>query len=178
MDSPDDTVDSGSCTPATAVFFDLGDTLVVQRAEDDLFELTEPASQLLDAIGDLPIGIITNVPARWEREDLAALLADPTLLDRFDLVLLSSQASAGPKPDPGIYEEAAELLGVPTTESIFVTEELDGIADAEPPTSGARAAGMVGIWVSAEAANPLANHTVAPEELPAITRWLSCLEAE
>ena len=170
------------CPPMEALFFDLGDTLV-QKGEGDLYAAMPGAVELLDALAARPIslGVITNVPSDWARADLEALLEDPTLLDRFDVVLLSSEASAD-KPDPLIFTEAVALLpgGPPIERTAFVTEELAHIADAEPPTEGARAAGMVGVLLADGEADPLADHTVAADALTSIATagWLDCVEVE
>ena len=175
--------DTGApCTPVEALFFDLGETLVSEGA-DGLHAPVPGADELLDALEAraMPMGVITNVPASWDRDDLDALLVDPQMLDRFDVVLLSSEASA-PKPDPAIFVEAVALLSTPAdiARTAFVTEELGDLADAQPPTEGARAAGMLGVHVSAGAASALADHTVAPDELASLATagWLDCLEAE
>ena len=155
------------CTPLAAMFFDLGETLATEQ-EDGLFATIPEAAALLDALGDLPVGIITNVPDGYTRQDLEAMLVDPSLLDRFDVVLMSSEASR-PKPFKAIYQEAVALLPEETdiTQTAFVTEEIGDIAEADPATRGAVGAGMIGVLVS-EKADPLADYTVAPADLPSL----------
>lgn len=179
-DTPDDTIeDTDECLPLSALFFDLGSTLVYE-GDDGLHAASPEAIALLDALAgqDLELGVITNVPAGWERADLEALLADPTILDRFSVVLLSSQATE-PKPDPIIFTEAVALLKQPTdiARTAFVTEEADHLADSETPTQGAQAAGMIGVHLSAEGSS-LADYTVAPEAMASLAdaAWLECLE--
>ena len=41
------------------------------------------------------LGIITNVPAGWDIDDLRAILAEPEFLDEFEVVILSSEAGGG-----------------------------------------------------------------------------------
>lgn len=183
-DTADDSADSGPpCTPVEAVFFDLGETLVTQ-VDGGSFETIPAAAALLDALAaqDMPLGIITTVPPSYDLDDLRALLVDPTLLDRFEVVLISSMAEADPKPDPAIYAEAVGLLLAPPPigQTVFVTENLADIADAEPPIVGARAAGMVGVFVSDGGEERLADHVVPSDALPtlATAAWLACLEAE
>lgn len=165
------------CTPLAAMFFDLGETLATEQ-EDGLFATIPEAAALLDALGDLPVGIITNVPDGYTRQDLEAMLVDPSLLDRFDVVLMSSEASR-PKPFKAIYQEAVALLPEETdiTQTAFVTEEIGDIAEADPATRGAVGAGMIGVLVS-EKADPLADYTVAPADLPSLAtaEWVECLE--
>lgn len=170
------------CTPLQALFFDLGETLVTEQS-DGVFTVMPGVSALLDALDTreppLPRGVITNVPSSWDRADLEALLEEPELLDRFDLVLMSADASAA-KPDPVIFTEAVELL-VPEADiahTAFVTEELDHIADEEPATEGAHAAGMIGVHLSDDEASPLAELTLSPQDIEALALepWLDCLE--
>ncbi len=177
-------VEAPPCPAVEAVFFDLGGTLLVQ-GEDGLYEDVDgAAARLVDALQAraLPIGIITNVPRGWALEDLAAELVDPSLLDRFDVVLLSSEAEARPKPDPAIFAEALALLPdpPPIAQTLFVTEELDHLADEEEPTRGARAAGMVGVHLSDLDPSPLADRTVATADLSTMAAlpWVACLQAQ
>ena len=154
-----------------ALFFDLGDTLV-ENPGTGIFVLRTGAAETVATLNALPIplGIITNVPAGWDRSDLEAILQEPEFLDEFDVVILSSQAPA-PKPDPLIYTFAYNQLNPPTpiTEAAFVGETLGEIANSEvAPTEGARAVGMVGIHLSDAPPSALADHTVGTEDLPAI----------
>ncbi|HWT15591.1 MAG TPA: HAD family hydrolase [Patescibacteria group bacterium] len=153
------------------VFFDLGDTLV-QSGPGGLFVVKPGAQATVDRLqaNGTRIGVITNVPAGFTREQLNALLAEPAFLDEFELVLMSSQAPA-PKPNPAIYTHAHGLLAnpPPITETAFVGETLSEIANAQvAPTHGARATGMIGIHLSAIAPSPLADHTVPPDQLPTL----------
>ncbi len=109
-------------------------------------------------------------------------MATPNFLDEFEVVLLSSEASSPPKPDPAIYLEAHGLLTSPPPidRSAFVTETLAHIANAEDnPTLGSRAAGMMGIHLSSAAPSPLTEYTVHPDQLGDIVpivelRWVFC----
>ncbi len=171
------------CTPVAAVLFDLGGTLLVE-GNDGLFEDAYDVDNLLDALeaAAIPVGIVTNVPATWTIEEVNALLAEPTFLDRFDVVLLSSEAESRPKPSPDIFLEALALLPEPVAagQALFVTEELPDLADAEPPTRGARAAGLVGVHLSDATPDPLADRTVTTADFArmAAEPWVECLEAE
>ncbi len=157
--------------PIQAVFFDLGDTLV-EDVGGGLFGLRPGAADtvaLLQIMG-VELGIITNVPPGWTREDLEAILVEPEFLDEFSVLVLSSQAPA-PKPDPAIYTFAHSLLSmpVPITETAFVGENLDEIAnDADNPTEGCRAVGMVGIHLSDLPPSPLTDHTIPTDDLPQV----------
>jgi FMN phosphatase YigB (HAD superfamily) len=154
-----------------AVFFDLGETLVT-AAGGGMFTLKPGAQETVDALqaAGRELGIITNVPGGWTREDLEAILLQPEFLDEFDVLTLSSQAPA-PKPDPAIYlfAHAALPTPVPVGATAFVGESLPEIANAEvSPTLGARAAGMIGVHVSSAAPSPLADFTIPPGDLPQV----------
>jgi FMN phosphatase YigB (HAD superfamily) len=177
-----DNVCGSPCVPVRAIFFDLGDTLVVQ--DGDLFVERPGASETIAELKGLGmrVGIITNTPADFTVEDLENLLKDPSFLDEFEVLLLSSQATSPPKPDPAIFLEAHGLLSdaPPVAQVAFVTENLAEVADQElTPTQGARAAGMVGIHLSSDPASPLADYTITPDQLNMLvtlaeTEWLSC----
>jgi FMN phosphatase YigB (HAD superfamily) len=169
--------DAGPCEPPVgAVLFDFGETLATHQGE-----VYEPFPDTLDTIHalqelGLPLGILSNTDPGWTEQDLRDLLTVPELLDEFDLVLLSSQASSPPKPDPDIFVEAHSLLpGAPALERVaFVTEELDHLADKPAqPTEGARAAGMVGILL-AESGGPRADYVVSTLSEIATASWLRC----
>lgn len=172
--------DSGApCTAIAAVFFDLGETLVTQRS-DGLFEALPGAVEALSILDEsgVPTGIITNVEPDWTRADLEALLVDPSLLDAVDVLLLSSEASA-PKPDPAIFIEAVALLSpaLDIEQTAFVTESLRDLADASPPTEGAQAAGMFGVWLHEGTSDGRQDLQWSPAELAALPAALACLPA-
>ena len=155
------TASSAQCI--NAVFFDLGDTLV-EDPGTGLFVLRAGAGETIASLQGLgvPVGIITNVPAGWDRSDLEAILEEPEFLDEFDVLVLSSEAPA-PKPSPLIYSYAHEQLSAPApaiTETAFVGETLSEIADSEiNPTLGARA---VGWWEFTSPTPPLAPSPTSP----------------
>jgi len=178
-----DNVCGVACTPVAAIFFDLGGTLVEPVGGGLFAELPGAATLLTDLQAlSIPIGLITNTLPGSTEDDLRDILVNPDLLDEFDVVLLSSQATSLPKPDPGIFNEAYALLRSPPPieEVVFVTEELDHIANVEvAPTQGAKAAGMLGVHLSEGAPSPLTDYTFAPDDLNAIaqiaaTEWLPC----
>ena len=160
-----------SADPIQAVFFDLGDTLV-EDVGGGLFGLRPGAAETVSALQTLGVelGIITNVPAGWTREDLEAILVEPEFLDEFSVLVLSSQAPA-PKPDPAIYTFAHAQLAkpVPITETAFVGETLGEIADdVDNPTEGCRAVGMIGIHLSDLPPSPLTDYTIPTDDLPLV----------
>lgn len=152
-----------------AVFFDLGNTLI-EDPGNGIFVLRPGAAQTIADLQalDVRLGIITNVPAGWDIDDLRALLEEPEFLDEFEVVILSSEAPA-PKPNPAIYTFAHEALALPRpsiTSTAFVGETLLEIANAEEnPTLGARSVGMVGIHLSDGAPSPRADYTIPTDEL-------------
>ncbi len=157
--------------PIQAVFFDLGDTLV-EDVGGGMFGLRPGAAETVALLQDLGVelGIITNVPEGWTREDLEAILVEPEFLDEFSVLVLSSQAPAS-KPDPAIYTFAHSLLAVPVpiTETAFVGETLGEIANAiDNPTEGCRAVGMVGIHLSDQPPSPLTDYTIPTDDLPQV----------
>ena len=161
-----------------AVFFDLGDTLV-ESGPGGLYVVKPGAQQTIDELQAMgkQLGVITNVPAGWTRNDLNAVMAQPAFLDEFNVLVLSSQAPAS-KPNPLIYTHAHGLLPtpVPISQTAFVGELLSEIANSQNnPTSGARATGMIGIHLSSSAPSPLANYTIAPNALPAIVNLVENL---
>lgn len=152
-----------------AVFFDLGDTLV-EAGPGGLFYVRAGAQETVDALqaAAIQVGVITNVPAGWDREDLEALLDDPGFLDEFDVLVLSSQAPA-PKPNPLIYTFAHGQLPIPVPieASAFVGETIGEIGNhATAPTAGARAVGMVGIHLGDPGMPSLfTDFTIDPDDL-------------
>ena len=148
-----------------AIFFDLGNTLVDTTGGTPypLFPTAQATIDALQARG-LALGLITNVPAGWDRADLEALLLQPTFLDEFDILVLSSEAPA-PKPDPAIYTHAYDQLALPRpviAATAFVGETIGEIGNAvENPTLGSRAIGMTGVHLSNAPPNPIADVTIA-----------------
>lgn len=151
-----------------AIFFDLGNTLVDQTnpAPYPLFPTAQATIDALQARG-LTLGLITNVPAGWDRGDVEALLVQPEFLDEFDVLVLSSEAPAA-KPDPAIYTHAYDQLALPrpvVAATAFVGETIGEIGNAvENPTLGSRAIGMTGIHLSNAPPNPIADFTIAALE--------------
>jgi FMN phosphatase YigB (HAD superfamily) len=165
---------AGATQCLQAIFFDLGNTLIDQSGPSPypLFPTAQAAIDALQTAG-LEVGVITNVPAGWTRDDLEALLQQPAFLDEFDVLVLSSQ-TPGPvqKPNPAIYTYAHSQLPLPLPPigaTAFVGETLSEIANQQvAPTLGARAAGMIGIHLSNAAPSPLADYTMSPADLTAI----------
>jgi FMN phosphatase YigB (HAD superfamily) len=156
------------CKEVNTIFFDLGDTLIESNGMGQ-FILRADAQIIIDSLieQNIPIGIITNVPLSWTRQDLENILVDPSFLDNFDAVILSSQAPAD-KPDPAIFVFAHAQISnaAPITQTAFVTESLEHIANATiNPTIGARATGMIGIHLSDLIPSELTDYTIPTNDL-------------
>lgn len=82
------------------------------------------------------LGIVTNGAVATQTSKLQAL----GLLDLVDVVLISEQEGVR-KPDPCIFQRAAERLGVGIRECIFVGDH------PEYDIQGAQQAGMTGVWM-------------------------------
>lgn len=171
------------CTSIVALFFDLEGTLVEPDGTGMLMARAGAAQMLADLQAlPVPLGLVINRPRGFDQDDLAATLVEPELLDAFDVVLMSSQSLAPPKPDPAIFLEAHALLATPPgiERVAFITEDLPDIADLQVmPTQGARAAGMFGVHLSNGAPSPLADRTMPLDDLGAIVQiteeeWLAC----
>lgn len=177
-----DNVCGRPCVPVRVIFFDLGETLV--EPDGDLFVERPGINAMIAELKGLGmrVGVITNTPDGYTFQDLQDLLVNPGFLDEFEVVLLSSEAVAPPKPDAQIFAEAHALLGdpPPIEEVAYMSENLAEIADQElMPTQGARAAGMLGIHLSSAPPSPLADYTLAPDPPDALvtlaeTEWLAC----
>jgi len=85
---------------------------------------------------DVRLGVVTNGDARGQRAKLARL----GLLDAMDVVVTAEEVGCA-KPDPRIYRAACERAGVPVEDAVMVGDRLDVDAD------GARAAGLLGVWL-------------------------------
>jgi putative hydrolase of the HAD superfamily len=91
----------------------------------------------LDALAGLRLGVITNGDGEQQRAKITAIGLD----GRFEVVIASGDAGF-PKPDPRIFHMAADALGLPPGQCLFVGDNRDGDA------VGARAAGMHGVWLN------------------------------
>ena len=160
-----------NCKDIKGIFFDLGDTLI-ESVGGGQFQLRSGAQKMINdlLLIDKRLGIITNVPNDWSIEDLEAILENPSFLDDFEIVVLSTQAPA-PKPDPAIFNYSFSLLTNPPAieQMAFVTEDLDHIANLEiDPTEGARAVGMIGIHLSDGISSPFTDYTVSTDDFQTI----------
>lgn len=100
-------------------------------------QLLPGSLEILDYLSHLPLAIITNGPSDMQR----AAIAKVGLTGRFKTILASGDADiAVRKPNPRIFQIAAERLGVPIEACLMIGDNLE--ADVQ----GAIAAGMQGIY--------------------------------
>jgi HAD superfamily hydrolase (TIGR01509 family) len=110
------------------------ETTVTEEAFVDLYDETAEGVyrervELLDCFGDvreaacdvgIPVGLVSSSPPTWMNY----------VLDRFDLefdLVLSNDEVPGPgKPEPDIYEAAAERLGVDPADCVAVEDSRNG----------------------------------------------------
>ncbi|WP_254546612.1 HAD family hydrolase [Halomarina pelagica] len=89
--------------------------------------LTPGVPDLLDALRErgLAVGVVSSAPEAWIR----------TVVGRFDLdpldVVVSAEHLDGPgKPAPGIYERAADALGVAPDDCVVIEDSENGVRAA------------------------------------------------
>ncbi len=109
--------------------------LVGYREGWALFDDVLPTLDGLEARG-LRLGVITNADGALQRAKLEGV----GIAERLPTVVASSDVGT-PKPEPGIFAEAAALVGLPAERVLYVGDRLD--TDAR----GARDAGMLGVWI-------------------------------
>lgn len=125
----------GQLKEVEVVFFDLGGTLVVKRADGAERRLWAPgAKEILSALSatSLRLGILSNT-GDWDREklkkDVLPLDFDLGLFED-DLIVLSATAP-GKKPEPEIYEYAIGRAGVDASRTLYVGEDSTETGPAE-----------------------------------------------
>lgn len=108
------------------IFFDVRDTLglVFSRGQLTLFKpSTERLLEALKSVVDVPVGVITNLPANVTSADGRAMLEQAGVLKYLHPkgVVINHDVKLD-KPDPKIYARAAEQVGVPIERCLFVGE--------------------------------------------------------
>ncbi len=130
--------------PIRGVFFDVGNTLIVEEPGKHLWEMAvTPVSGALEVLTTIRshfrIGIISNTVGSGDKE-LTAVLERAGLLLLIDSLVTSRDFGVA-KPDPGIYVEGARRLGVPLPETCMVGDRLD------TDIVGALRVGIPAIWL-------------------------------
>ena len=117
----------------------------------------------LDAVGDRPLGVVTNGAPEMQSAKLEAL----GLTDAFDVVVYAGyDVPAKPSPEP--FEAALSALSVRPERAVHVGNSL------RSDVAGARAAGVETVWL-AEGSDPPERPTPEPDhaistlaELPSV----------
>jgi len=116
------------------------DTDRLMREFLDIYEaswrLFDDVLPVLDALGDRPLGVITNGADVQQRGKLERM----GIADRFEVILTSEVAGLG-KPDPRIFVQAAARLNAAPDRCVHVGD--DWMRDVE----GARGAGFRAVWL-------------------------------
>lgn len=141
----------GSAGPNTrtcdAVFFDLRDTLGEVDRPGHFVPYRPSTEKLLSAMRNsvgLRVGVITNLPVDVTADQGRAMIRDAVLsagdgnghpvrlIDFLDPngIVINHEVGAN-KPDPVIYQRAAEQIGVPVDRCLFIGENLIEVLGAE-----------------------------------------------
>ena len=130
--------------PLAGVFFDAGNTLLVEEPGKHLWEMAiAPIPDALEVLTVLKahyrLGVISNTVGSGDAE-LEEALERAGIRPLID-ALVTSRDFGKAKPDPAIYREGARRLGVPLDETVMVGDRLD------TDIAGALKAGIPGIWL-------------------------------
>jgi len=126
------------------VFFDAGNTLVVEEPGKHLWEMNivaiPGAVEVLSALQPhYRVGVISNTVGSGDAELAEAL--KKAGIRRFIDALVTSRDFGRAKPDPAIYREGARRLGVPLESTCMVGDRLD------TDVAGALNAGIAAVWL-------------------------------
>lgn len=111
-----------------AVFFDLGDTLIVEQGDRHLgevsFDAVPQAEETLIALKrkGFKVGIITNTTTSREK-DVRKVLQQLGLESYVDFIVTSVDAGCE-KPGEGIFSIALRTAGVKTNEAVMVGDQV------------------------------------------------------
>jgi FMN phosphatase YigB (HAD superfamily) len=153
------------------VFFDAGNTLVVEEPGKHLWQMTiTPIAGALEVLSTLKrryrLGVISNTVGSGDAE-LADVLEQAGMRALID-ALVTSRDFGRAKPDPAIYAEGARRLGVPLAATCMVGDRLD------TDVAGALNAGIPAIWLKHPGAVEIAG--IAPthviSRLADLPSWL------
>lgn len=157
--------------PLAGIFFDAGNTLVVEEPGKHLWEMAiRPIPDALEVLTGLKsryrLGIISNTVGSGDAE-LAEVLEKAGLRLLID-ALVTSRDFGVAKPDPAIYAEGAHRLGVPLDATLMVGDRLD------TDVAGALNAGIPAVWLRHPGAIPIPG--IAPthviDRLAELPGWL------
>jgi len=138
--------------PLAGVFFDAGNTLLVEEPCKHLWEMAmTPIPDVFEVLTALKtryrLGVISNTVGSGDAE-LADALETAGILGLID-AMVTSRDFGKAKPDPAIYVEGARRLGVPLDETVMVGDRLD------TDVAGALNAGIPGVWLRHPRAIPI-----------------------
>ena len=138
--------------PLAGVFFDAGNTLLVEEPGKHLWEMAmTPIPDVFEVLTALKtryrLGVISNTVGSGDAE-LADALEKAGILGLID-AMVTSRDFGKAKPDPAIYAEGARRLGVPLDETVMVGDRLD------TDVAGALNAGIPGVWLRHPGAIPI-----------------------
>ncbi|HEX9095891.1 MAG TPA: HAD family hydrolase [Candidatus Dormibacteraeota bacterium] len=157
--------------PLAGVFFDAGNTLLVEEPGKHLWEMAmTPIPDVLEVLTTLKpryrLGVISNTVGSGDAE-LADALEKAGILGLIDAMVTSRDFGTA-KPDPAIYAEGARRLGVPLEETVMVGDRLD------TDVAGALNAGIAGVWLRHPGALPFPgiSPTHVIDRLAELPGWL------
>ena len=130
--------------PLRWVFFDVGGTLGRAMATPGGLRLEPFASspallEMMRSTLGLRVGVLSNTPDGMNTQEFRALLDRAGLLALLDsTAVITSRDAGASKPDPRVYAYAAERVGVPVGQCLYIGEN-------PVEVEGARKAGMAGL---------------------------------
>ena len=153
------------------VFFDAGNTLLVEEPGKHLWEMAmTPIPDVFEVLTTLKtryrLGVISNTVGSGDAE-LADALEKAGILGLID-AMVTSRDFGKAKPDPAIYVEGARRFGVPLDETVMVGDRLD------TDVAGALNAGIPGVWLRHPGAIPIpgVEPTHVIDRLGELPGWL------
>jgi putative hydrolase of the HAD superfamily len=157
--------------PLQGIFFDAGNTLLVEEPGKHLWEMAiKPIPDVLEVLTALKpryrLGVISNTVGSGDAELSEAL--EKAGIRRLLDALVTSRDFGSAKPDSAIYAEGARRLGVALDETLMVGDRLD------TDIAGALKAGIPAVWLRHPAA--IAIPGIVPthviERLAELPAWL------
>lgn len=130
--------------PIRGVFFDVGDTLVIEEPGKHLWEMAlRPVRHAVELLQWLHprvrVGVVSNTVGSGDAEVWRSLEAAG--LRAFIDALVTSRDFGVAKPDAAIFQEAARRLQIPLVQTCMVGDRLD------TDVAGALAAGIAAVWL-------------------------------
>jgi putative hydrolase of the HAD superfamily len=158
--------------PLQGIFFDAGNTLLVEEPGKHLWEMA--LIRIPDAL-EVPtalkpryrLGVISNTVGSGDAELAEAL--EKAGIRRLIDALVTSRDFGKAKPDPAIYAEGARRLGVSLDQTLMVGDRLD------TDVAGALNAGIPAVWLRHPGAVTIPG--IAPthviERLAELPAWIA-----